>query len=789
MNKKLKIFFFLLCMSASLPAQLIWDTTHLARVKQFLNEPYYAQAYNYLQEEAKQLLTCEPLSVMDKTGIPASGDKHDYMSLARYYWPDPSKEDGLPYISKDGLSNPELNLYDRNPFGKTCNRINTLTLAWYFGDDESYARKAVELIRVWFLNPATKMNPNLNYAQIAKGHDNDRGRSYGVLDAYSLVQTVDAFLLLEKSSSFTKKDQKQLKAWVEKLRDWIMKSDLGQKERSGGNNHGVACDAMLASFSLYVGDETTAKAILSEVPSRRIDKQIEPDGKQPQELRRTLAFHYSIYNLGFFTDLCLLAHNVGLHLENYQSADGRSIYGALDFLIPYFGKERSAWPYQQLNGWNEKQEELARLLYKFGRYMKDAPKSYIAEYEGNRVINMKSRFNILYYDAKFTDHALVDASKQLEYACREAANAKAQKDNRTNNKVVPRSIGKEGKLMMVNPNDWCSGFFSGTLWNMYQYTRDHAFRESAVSWTWPIEDAKWDKGTHDLGFMMYNSFGKAYDITGEQSYRDVVLKSARSLITRFNPVVGCIRSWDHNRDKWNYPVIVDNMMNLELLFRATQLTGDSTFWKIAVSHANTTMKNHFRPDYSSYHVIDYNPQTGEVRKKNTAQGNADDSFWSRGQGWGLYGFTMCYRYTHNTHYLQQACNIADFWLSLPLPEDGIPYWDMKLPTVDDKTPRDASAAAIIASALYELSMYVPDNKATSYLAYADKVMQSLYNNYRAPYGTNGGFLLLHSTGHKPANSEVDVPLNYADYYYLEALLRRRALSLTSPTPQCLDFEI
>ena len=386
-------------------------------------------------------------------------------------------------------------------------------------------------------------------------------------------------------------------------------------------------------------------------------------------------------------------------------------------------------------------------------------------------------------DAKFTDQALADASKQLEYACREAAKAKAQKDNRTGNKVIPRSIDKEGKLVMVNPNDWCSGFFSGTLWNMYQYTREPAFRESAVSWTWPIEDAKWDKGTHDLGFMMYNSFGKAYDITGEQSYRDVVLQSARSLITRFNPVVGCIRSWDHNRDKWNYPVIVDNMMNLELLFRATQLTGDSTFWKIAVSHANTTMKNHFRPDYSSYHVIDYNPQTGEVRKRNTAQGNADDSFWSRGQGWGLYGFTMCYRYTRNTQYLQQACNIADFWLSLPLPEDGIPYWDMKLPTVDDQTPRDASAAAIIASALYELSQYVPEDKATRYLTYADKVMQSLYDSYRAPYGTNGGFLLLHSTGHKPANSEVDVPLNYADYYYLEALLRRRALSLTSPTLQ------
>lgn len=200
---------------------------------------------------------------------------------------------------------------------------------------------------------------------------------------------------------------------------------------------------------------------------------------------------------------------------------------------------------------------------------------------------------------------------------------------------------------------------------MYAYAHNDFWRQSAISWTWPIEESKWYKGTHDLGFMMNDSFGKAYEMTGERSYLDVLIQSAKTLITRYSPKVKSIRSWDHNRDKWKYPVIIDNMMNLEMLFRATQLTGDSIYWQVAVNHANTTMKNHFRPDYSSYHVVDYDPETGDVRLKCTHQGNSDDSFWSRGQGWGLYGFAMCYRFTHNPAYMKQSEGIADFFLNLP----------------------------------------------------------------------------------------------------------------------------
>ena len=218
MMKKYAIAVLLLGLSGMLNAQQLWNLPHLERVKQSLNEPYYAAAYRHLAEDADSLLQCRPMSVMDKAEAPASGDKHDYMSLARYYWPDASKPDGLPYVNRDGLSNPELNRYDRNRLGTTCRRINTLALAWYLSGNEAYAAKAAGLARTWFLDPATRMNPNLNYAQIAKGHNGNRGRSYGVLDAYSLVETLDALTLLEGSKSFPARDQKKMRRWVKDLR-------------------------------------------------------------------------------------------------------------------------------------------------------------------------------------------------------------------------------------------------------------------------------------------------------------------------------------------------------------------------------------------------------------------------------------------------------------------------------------------------------------------------------------------------------------------------------------------
>lgn len=771
--------------TSALQAQSIWDLSHLQNVKTNIHQPYYATAYEALKTEADRLLDAEPLSVMMKEKTPASGNKHDYMSQARYTWPDPSKPDGLPYITRDGETNPEINKLDRIRLGQTANRVTTLALAWYFSGEEAYARKAAELLRVWFFLKDTYMNPNLEYAQVILGENNNKGRCYGLIDSYSFVEMLDAVALLETSQAWTAKDSKQLKKWFAKLTQWMLTSQQGKEEAAGANNHSVAYDAQIIAFALYTGNRTLAEEVIRAFPEKRIFPQVNPDGSQPHELRRTLAFHYSRYNLEHFIDIMLMAKKMGISIDQATSADGRNFYKALDFLTPYAGKPLQAWPYQQISGWEEALEKFYQELYRTATYLNPSKKEYLRLYYAYRKWNPQDRFNLLYVEADETDHAYAFATGQLKLAMKCADQARKDPKNAAKHRVMPRSIRKDGSLAMIHPHDWCSGFFPGSLWQVYAYTHQDFWRQSAISWTWPIEEAKWHKGTHDLGFMMYDSFGKAYELTGEQSYKDVVIQSARSLITRYSPKVKCIRSWDHNRDKWQYPVIIDNMMNLEMLFRATQLTGDSIYWKIAVEHANTTLKNHFRPDFSSYHVVDYDPETGAVRTRCTHQGHSDDSFWSRGQAWGLYGYALCYRFTKNPAYLKQSEGIADFFLALPnLPADGVPYWDMKMEEVNHCTPeqinanvpRDASAAALIASGLYELSTYVPAEKGAHYRAMADKIVNSLYQHYQAAPGTHYGFLLLHSTGHYPGGSEIDVPLNYADYFYLEALARKKMLN-------------
>lgn len=340
--------------------------------------------------------------------------------------------------------------------------------------------------------------------------------------------------------------------------------------------------------------------------------------------------------------------------------------------------------------------------------------------------------------------------------------------------VSPRSLDDGGRLKMIPPKDWCSGFFPGCLWLIYEYNKDQKWEELAQKYTALLADQQWNGTTHDMGFKMYCSYGNGYRLTKDSTYKQILIQSAKTLSTRFNPVVGCIRSWDHHQDQWKFPVIIDNMMNLELLFWATKATGDSLYYKIAVSHALTTMKNHFRKDYSCYHVVDYDPETGEVLHKQTHQGYSDESYWARGQAWALYGFTMVYRETGNKAFLEQAKHIASFIFSNPnMPGDLVPYWDFNAPNIPNE-PRDASAAAVIASALLELKKYVPD-QSDSYQKKADKILDNLSDHYRSTIGSNQGFLLEHSTGSKPANSEVDVPLIYADYYYLEAISRTQQL--------------
>lgn len=327
-----------------------------------------------------------------------------------------------------------------------------------------------------------------------------------------------------------------------------------------------------------------------------------------------------------------------------------------------------------------------------------------------------------------------------------------------------------GKYEWSNSGWWCSGFYPGSLLYLYEQTRDTALYKEALIMLDELEKEKNNRGTHDLGFMMYCSFGNANRIAALPGYSDILLTSARSLATRFNEKVGCIRSWDSKGS--DFLVIIDNMMNLELLFWATRVSGDSSFYKLAVTHANTTIKNHFRTDHSSYHVVNYDTATGMVKQKRTAQGAADESAWARGQAWGLYGFTVMYRETKDRKYLEQAIRIADFILKHPnLPADKIPYWDFNAPGIP-AVLRDASAAAITASALIELGVYTDPKTTVSYLNAAAVILKTLSgNSYKANLGTNGGFLLQHGVGHLPAGTEVDVPLTYADYYFIEAMIR------------------
>lgn len=333
--------------------------------------------------------------------------------------------------------------------------------------------------------------------------------------------------------------------------------------------------------------------------------------------------------------------------------------------------------------------------------------------------------------------------------------------------AIPRAY-EAGSLVGTPSKSWTSGFFPGILWQLYRHSGNTKLKQAAADWQAFVEKEKYDEGTHDLGFKVYCSFGNAWKETGNEAYKQVFLTAANTLSTRYNDKIGALRSWDHHADVWQYPVIIDNMMNLELLFEATRLTGDSSYYQIAEQHALTTLGNHFRADNSSYHVVSYDTLTSSVEKKNTHQGHAHGSAWSRGQAWGLYGFATTFRYTRNPVFLKQAEMIADFIFSHPnLPEDLVPYWDYDAPGIPN-VPRDVSAAAVTASGLFELADLAPE-RAEEFRTKANTILMSLgeakYQIDQPP------FFLQHSVGNIPSDSEVDTPIIYADYYYVEALNR------------------
>lgn len=350
-------------------------------------------------------------------------------------------------------------------------------------------------------------------------------------------------------------------------------------------------------------------------------------------------------------------------------------------------------------------------------------------------------------------------------------------DTRLTATTLPRTISADGVFVSSNIYWWCSGFYPGSLWYIYEYSGNKAVKALAEKNTLKLDSVQYVTRDHDVGFQLNCSYGNGFRLTGNEAYKQVLYQGAKSLSTRFNPMIGVIRSWDFVRKgcDWKYPVIIDNMMNLELLLSMSKAYDNDSLQNIACAHANTTLLNHFRDDYSTFHLVDYDPETGKVRGKQTVQGYADNSSWSRGQAWALYSYTMMFRMTGYQNYLLQAGHIAEMLLRR-LPADGIPYWDFDVP-VEGNTYRDASAAAIMASAFIELSRYIPQIETKeACLAMAEKQLRTLASvDYLAEPGTNGNFILKHSVGAMPDGSEVDVPLTYADYYFLEALLRYKNL--------------
>lgn len=322
--------------------------------------------------------------------------------------------------------------------------------------------------------------------------------------------------------------------------------------------------------------------------------------------------------------------------------------------------------------------------------------------------------------------------------------------------------------------DWTGGFWPGILWYVYEYTGEESRREIADKYTMPLAPLAFRKAVnHDLGFQIFCSFGNAYRLTGDEKYKQVILAAADTLATLYNPVTETILSWPGQEKRWAHNTIIDNMMNLELLFWAAENGGSPQLKDIAISHARKTGNNHFREDYSTFHLIDYDTISGEKRAGYTHQGYADESLWARGQAWAVYGFVMCYRETRIPEFLDIAQKAYDRYKKR-LPEDCIPYWDFDAPFTPQE-PRDASAASVMASALIEMSQYIADTELKKeYLEDAEKTLKSLASSeYRS--GAVKPSFLLHSTGHKPKGSEVDASIIYADYYYIEALIRLKRM--------------
>jgi hypothetical protein len=341
-----------LAITTNTPRVFLLDATYLATTRQRIRagDTNLAPALATLERDAKTALNAKPLSVVTKSATPPSGDKHDYLSQAPYFWPNPATSNGLPYVRHDGERNPEINkITDHRNIGAMPDSVETLALAYYFTGDETYAAKATEFLRVWFLDPATRMNPSFEYAQFVPGVN--LGRGIGLIESRGLVRVVDAVGLLAGSKAWTEADQRGLEKWFAEFLRWMQESEHGRAEAAAKNNHGTYYDLQVVSFALFVGQNDFAKEVVESARAKRIAAQIEPDGRQPLELARTKAWSYSVGNLSGLMSLARVGSGLGVDLWHYRTADGRGIQQAFDYLAPFALGEKK-WPHQQLGGWS-----------------------------------------------------------------------------------------------------------------------------------------------------------------------------------------------------------------------------------------------------------------------------------------------------------------------------------------------------------------------------------------------------------------------------------------------------
>jgi hypothetical protein len=755
--------------SENAPRTILMRGERLVESKQlFANrDASLTPTFDAVLESARAALAAAPLTVMQKSRTPPSGDKHDYMSMAPYFWPNPATANGLPFVNRDGEMNPESRKdHDGLRLQQTVARVHALALAWYLTRDAKYAQGAAKHLRVFFLDAATRMNPNLNFAQAVLGVS--EGRSFGIIDTRDMPALVDALRLLDGAPGWTASDMNAMVRWCRAYLTWLLESKNGTEERATTNNHGVFYDEQVAALALFVGDTALAKKTIGESAKSRIASQIDGDGKQKRELDRTRPLHYSLFNLDAFTMLAEMGRHVGVDLWHYTAPDGGSIKKALLFVAPY-ADSTVKFPKTDIaeQGPGEFVAPLRRAVAQLG----DSAFARAIEHVP-LAIRVKDPDAVNFPLEPLAAHALDRAADQLRKtaAALDPANG------------YPRSTSGDGNYQQRVATEWTSGFFAGMLWSMYEETGDAEWRTRAERWTVGLESLKDVTTSHDLGFMIFDSFGRAFLRTGDAHYRDVVMQASRSLMTRYNPRVGAIKSWDTERDTsarktWKYPVIVDNLMNLEMLFWAGSHGGDSAWVRAAERHALTSARAHVRDDGSTAHIALFDPATGALERTVTWQGYADNSVWARGQAWAIHGFSASYGHTRRPELLVAAQRTAD-WFIAHLPPDAVPYWDFKDPAIP-RAERDASAAAIAASGLYDLARYGDAVTQDRYRAAADRIITSLASNYMAP-PTARGAILAHSTGARPFRSEVDVGIVYADYFFVEALLRRRGLSLDNP---------